>query len=252
MTGGGNRGTTARTSTAPSGDGGAAAQGSQAPAGQAAPAADSGDSGDPSSTTTYNGIQDRDVAVNAGESITARGVTITSAQLTAGDATLGPTACTSVTVQNSSGKEIDFNLLEFKLLSPSGAIVNVGFAGSTNILQSGTLIDGGSTSGDAEQIEVALDTLPDAYRQIIFAVAIYKGHERKQSFAGVRRAHIRAVDGKGQEICRYNIGSDPANHACAMTFASVVRGAGGWNFNAIGEFHDTDRFIDLLKRYLPY
>ena len=110
----------------------------------------------------------------------------------------------------------------------------------------------GSTSGDAEQIEVALDTLPDAYRQIIFAVAIYKGHERKQSFAGVRRAHIRAVDGKGQEICRYDIGSDPANHACAMTFASVVRGAGGWNFNAIGEFHDTDRFIDLLKRSLPY
>lgn len=148
MTGGGNRGTTARTSAAPSGDRGVAAQGSQAPAGQAAPAADSGDSGDPSSTTTYNGIQDGDVAVNAGESITARGVTITSAQLTAGDATLGPTACTSVTVQNSSGKEIDFNLLEFKLLSPSGAIVNVGFAGSTNILQSGTLIDGGSTSGD--------------------------------------------------------------------------------------------------------
>ena len=110
----------------------------------------------------------------------------------------------------------------------------------------------GSTSGDAEQIEVALDTLPDVYRQIIFAVAIYKGHERKQSFAGVRRAHIRAVDGKGQEICRYDIGSDPANHACAMTFASVVRGANGWDFNAIGEFHDTDRFIDLLKRYLPY
>ena len=110
----------------------------------------------------------------------------------------------------------------------------------------------GSTSGDAEQIEVALDTLPDAYRQIIFAVAIYKGHERKQSFAGVRRAYIRALDGKGQEICRYDIGSDPTNRACAMTFASVVRGTNGWNFNAIGEFHDTDRFIDLLKRYLPY
>ena len=110
----------------------------------------------------------------------------------------------------------------------------------------------GSTSGDAEQIEVALDTLPDTYQQIIFAVAIYQGHERKQSFAGVRRAHIRTVDGKGQEICRYDIGSDPGNHACAMTFASVERGTNGWNFNAIGEFHDTDRFIDLLKRYLPY
>ena len=110
----------------------------------------------------------------------------------------------------------------------------------------------GSTSGDAEQIEVALDTLPDAYRQIIFAVAIYKGHERKQSFAGVRRAHIRAVDGKGQEICRYDIGSDPTNRACAMTFATVKRGTNGWHFNAIGDFHDTDRFIDLLKHYLPY
>ena len=158
------------------------------------------------------------------------------------------------------------------LLDANGKVRNLGKAGTNGrpTLEGGDVVfynslthpsgkvrlsgdnQSGSTSGDAEQIEVALDTLPDAYRQIIFAVAIYKGHERKQSFAGVRRAHIRAVDGKGQEICRYDIGSDPANHACAMTFASVVRGAGGWNFNAIGEFHDTDRFIDLLKRYLPY
>ena len=148
ISGGGNKGTTARTSTAPSGDGGAAAQGSQAPAGQAAPAADSGDSGDPSSTTTYNGIQDGDVAVNAGESITAKGVTITSAPLVAGDSTLGPTACTSVTMQNSSGKEVDFNTFEFKLLVPSGAITDATIFGSDNLLSSGKLIDGGSTSGD--------------------------------------------------------------------------------------------------------
>lgn len=148
ISGGGNKGTTARTSTAPSGDGGAAAQGSQAPAGQAAPAADSGDSGDPSSTTTYNGIQDGDVAVNAGESITAKGVTITSTPLVAGDATIKPTACTSVTMQNSSGKEVDFNTFEFKLLAPSGTITDATIFGSDNLLSSGKLIDGGSTSGD--------------------------------------------------------------------------------------------------------
>lgn len=148
MTGGGNKGGAAGASAAPSGGGGAAAQGSRDSAGQAAPTAGSGDSGDPSSTTTYNGIQDGDVAVNAGESITAKGVTITSTPLIAGDATLGPTACTGVTIQNASGKEVDFNILEFELLSPSGAIINTGFTGSTNILQSGKLIDGGSTSGD--------------------------------------------------------------------------------------------------------
>ena len=149
------------------------------------------------------------------------------------------------------------------LLDGNGKVRNLGKLGANGrpTLEGGDVVfykslihpnQSGSTSGDAEQIEVALDTLPDTYQQIIFAVAIYQGHERKQSFAGVRRAHIRAVDGKGQEICRYDIGSDPGNHACAMTFASVERGTNGWNFNAIGEFHDTDRFIDLLKRYLPY
>ena len=117
---------------------------------------------------------------------------------------------------------------------------------------SGDNQSGSSAGDDAEQIEVDLDTLPDSYQQILFVVAIYKGHERGQSFAGVRRAYIRALDGKGQEICRYDIGSDPTNRACAMTFATVKRGANGWHFNAIGDFHDTDRFIDLLKHYLPY
>lgn len=88
------------------------------------------------------------MAVNAGESITAKGVTITSAPLVAGDSTLGPTACTSVTMQNSSGKEVDFNTFEFKLLVPSGTITDATIFGSDNLLSSGKLIDGGSTSGD--------------------------------------------------------------------------------------------------------
>ena len=123
---------------------------------------------------------------------------------------------------------------------------------SGKVRLSGDNQSGSSAGNDAEQIEVDLDTLPDSYQQILFVVAIYKSHERGQSFAGVRRAYIRALDGKGQEICRYDIGSDPTNRACAMTFATVKRGANGWHFNAIGDFHDTDRFIDLLKHYLPY
>ena len=157
VAGGGNKRVAARASATPGGNESAATQENQAPAQQAAPAPtiDSGGSGggaagsgDPTSTTTYNGIQKGDVAVNAGESVTAKGVTITSSALVSGNDVLGPTACTGVTIQNNSGKELDFNIMEFELLSPSGAIVNTGFAGSDNMLQSGKLIDGGSTSGD--------------------------------------------------------------------------------------------------------
>lgn len=148
--GGGNKRAAARASATPGSGGGAATQENQDPAQQAAPAPtiDSAGSGDPTSTTTYNGIQKGDVAVNAGESITAKGVTIASSALASGNDVLGPTACTGVTIQNNSGKELDFNIMEFKLLSPSGTIVNAGFAGSHNIIQPGALIDGGSTSGD--------------------------------------------------------------------------------------------------------
>ena len=151
--GGGNKRAAARASATPGGNESAATQENQDPAQQAAPAPtiDSGGSagsGDPTSTTTYNGIQKGDVAVNSGESITAKGVTITSSALASGNDVLGPTACTGVTIQNNSGKELDFNIMEFKLLSPSGTIVNAGFAGSHNIIQPGALIDGGSTSGD--------------------------------------------------------------------------------------------------------
>lgn len=110
----------------------------------------------------------------------------------------------------------------------------------------------GSSAGDAEEIEVMLDSLPDAYHSIVFVVSIFKGQERGQHFSGVRRAYIRAVDGKGDEICRFDMGTDAGNKACSMTFARVVRTHNGWRFDALGDFHDTDRFVDLLKAYLPY
>ena len=85
-------------------------------------------------------------------------------------------------------------------------------------------------------------------------MAIFKGKELGQSFAGVKRASIRAVDAQGREICRYDIGGRPENAAhCAMTFAQAERDSnGGWVFRAMGEFHESDRFIDILKQYLPY
>lgn len=124
---------------------------------------------------------------------------------------------------------------------------------SGHIRLSGDSRTGSVSHDDDETIEVALNALSDDYHAIVFAVVIFKGKERQQSFAGVRRATIRAKDAQGREICRYEIGgkAENADHY-AMTFARAERDAqGGWVFRALGEFAQTDRFVDLLKAYLP-
>lgn len=112
----------------------------------------------------------------------------------------------------------------------------------------------GSGVGDDEVIEVDLDTLPEKYQAIVFLVSIFKGKERQQSFANVQRATIRALDAQQREICRYEIGGNAQNAAhCSMVFAKVLRdGTGRWIFSAQGDFWETDRFVDILKQYLPY
>lgn len=108
----------------------------------------------------------------------------------------------------------------------------------------------GAGDGDDEQIVVKLDSMPPEYESIIFVVAIYEGKAKKQSFGKVQNAFIRAVDAHGKEICRFNVsGNASFDRFCSMTFAEVTRQSGGWNFRAIGNPHETDRFVDLLRPY---
>ena len=109
----------------------------------------------------------------------------------------------------------------------------------------------GEGDGDDEQIIVRLDSLPNRIEKIVFLVSIYKGREKNQHFGMVDNAFIRAVDGKGQEIARFNLSADASsNGKRSVTFAEVYRKDGGWKFRAIGESHETDLFIHLLKQYL--
>lgn len=109
----------------------------------------------------------------------------------------------------------------------------------------------GDGDGDDEQIVVRLNDLHARYESIIFVVAIYKGKEQGQNFGKVENAFIPAVDARGKEICRYNISGDASfSPYCAMTFAQVSRQGNGWEFLAIGNPHETDRFVDVLQQYL--
>lgn len=117
--------------------------------GQAESPADKSDQADQAGEgPAFAGKQAKDKAVQAGESLTADGVTITATALVPGDATLGPTACSTVTISNSSGSAIDVNAFDWSLQDPNGVINDVGFLGSDTILSASSIIDGGSLTAD--------------------------------------------------------------------------------------------------------
>ncbi len=119
------------------------------------------------------------------------------------------------------------------------------------IFHSGDNRVGGSGVEDDEQIVVKLNALPSQFARILFLVAIYQGNQKNQHFGQVGSAYIRAVDGKGKEMARYELSSDAAYEGrCTMVFGEVYRRDAGWKFRAIGEAHPHDSFVPLLKQYV--
>ena len=134
------------------------------------------DTGKTDAGLSFPGKQSGDVVGKAGDTIDDDGVKVTATTVAAGDATLGPTACSTITITNGSKNNLDVNALDFTLQNPAGAISNSGFLGSSNHLSSSTLIAGGSVSGD-----VCFDTDVSAGGQYVL---LYKptlslfGHRR--------------------------------------------------------------------------
>jgi stress response protein SCP2 len=82
-------------------------------------------------------------------------------------------------------------------------------------------------------------------------VSVYQGRQRNQHFGGIENAFIRAVDGKGKEIAKFNLSADAAyNNMCSMIFAEAYRKDGSWKFRALGDPQPTDSFVDILKSYV--
>lgn len=109
----------------------------------------------------------------------------------------------------------------------------------------------GAGDGDDEQIIVKLNDLPQQYRKVVFVVQIYKGIENNQSFGEVENAFIRAVDGRGQEMARFDLSGGAQYDNCrSMLFAELVREDEGWKFNAIGAPSAADSFVEWLRQYM--
>jgi tellurium resistance protein TerD len=109
----------------------------------------------------------------------------------------------------------------------------------------------GAGDGDDEQIIVKLDSLDQKYQKILFIVSIYQGRRNNQHFGMVENAFIRAVDAKGREITKFSLSGDASvNGMCSMIFSEVYRHDGDWKFRALGEPHQTDSFVEILKKYV--
>lgn len=108
----------------------------------------------------------------------------------------------------------------------------------------------GAGDGDDEQIKVNLNELPGRYSKIVFVVQIYNGIENQQTFGLVQKAFIRAVDGSGREMARFDLSGGSGYENCrSMLFAELTRESDGWKFSAIGTPSPADSFVEWLQHY---
>ena len=160
--------------------------------------------------------------------------------------------------------EYDLDAIAF-LLDDHDKVVNLGnrLAGgdvvffnsqkhpSGTVWSCGDNLVGGDGASDDEQIVCLLDKVPARYAKILFLVSIYEGQKRGQRFGEVDGAYIRAVDARGKEIARYELGNEPgAAEAQSVIFAELYRHGDDWKFRAIGTPRRTVSFVDILQDYI--
>lgn len=103
---------------------------------------------DPAAPPSFPGATSGDVVAQAGAAVDADGLKVTTTPLKKGDDTLGETLCTKATYSNGTDSPARFSLIDWKLQDPNGTILNTGFTGSDNLLSTGEIAPGGSTTGD--------------------------------------------------------------------------------------------------------
>jgi len=100
----------------------------------------------------------------------------------------------------------------------------------------------GEGDGDDETIHVDLAQLPATVQYLVFTVNSFTG----QNFEKVENAYCRIVNSaKREELARFNL-SEKGRHT-GIVMASLVRGAGGWEFKAIGQTTNGRTADDLVN-----
>lgn len=103
-------------------------------------------------------------------------------------------------------------------------------------------------SGDAEVINVSLETIAFDVERIAIAVTIHNADDRKQNFGDIKNAYMRVVNADtGVELVRYDLTEDASNDN-AMIFGELYRDGLGWKFKAIG-VGSTGGLFEIARTY---
>ena len=144
-------------------------------------------------------------------------------------------------VRTTTGTDFDLDASAI-LVTGAGKVINDGgFVFFNNLKSSDGSVEHlgdnltGEGEGDDEQVNVALSTVPAEVDKVVFAVSIYEGESRSQSFGQVRNAFIRVVNqAGGAELARYDLTED-ASTETAMVFGELYRNGAEWKFRAVGQ-----------------
>ncbi|HTF50636.1 MAG TPA: DUF4352 domain-containing protein [Pseudonocardia sp.] len=105
--------------------------------------------GPASGPPAFPGATKDDVVAQAGQSVDAEALSVTTGPLKPGDATGGATLCAPVSYKNGKDEPVNFNGgFDWKLQDPNGAAIMTTLLGSDNLLSAGEIAPGGQTSGD--------------------------------------------------------------------------------------------------------
>ncbi|THF84531.1 TerD family protein [Cohnella fermenti] len=140
--------------------------------------------------------------------------------------------------QGSAGIDIDFSAF---LLGGGGKVSGdedlifygnpSGAAGAVQLVQSAKTSYLGLT--DKEQVRLKLSDVPAKVERIAFALTIYEGENRRQSFKDLNGLYIRLIANDGDnELIRFDL-DNSFSVETAIVVGELYRYNGDWKFNAI-------------------
>lgn len=98
----------------------------------------------------------------------------------------------------------------------------------------------GSGAGDDEAIVIDSALLPAEITEISIFLTIHEAKSRGQTFGQIDNSYVRLLnEDSGEELARYDLKNEFAN-AITIQVGSLVKGASGWEFKAVGAGTDAN------------
>lgn len=98
----------------------------------------------------------------------------------------------------------------------------------------------GNAAGDDESIVIDSSLLPAEITEISIFLTIHEAKARSQVFGQISNSYVRLIneDG-GEELARYDLQNEFAT-AITIQVGSLIKGANGWEFKAVGAGTDAN------------